>query len=194
MQNPYLFRAKSALISAAIAYLFTAILVFQTIVVANLKGDLIAIAWGIFVCNCVYLLFVRPKIIFYDEAISIINPLTSSTVGWGRVEALDSRYTMSITVSGKKIHAWAAPAPGRYHARTLHASEIKGLKLEGTLRPGDSPRSESGQALYLAKLRMENFQSHQFKSIDQVTKFNRTGLAITIAAPLFAIVVNFLLN
>jgi hypothetical protein len=53
---------------------------------------------------------------------------------------------------------WAAQTPGRYHSRTIHSSEIKGLQLDGFIRPGESPRTDSGVATYLCRTRLAAFR------------------------------------
>jgi hypothetical protein len=93
---------------------------------------------------------------------------------------------MYIQVAGEKIYAWAAQAPGRYHSRTVHASEIRGLKIPDlqNMRPGESPRTHSGQALALARIRMEAFHATGDNSTrgacDYRTEFNRNGLTALI--------------
>jgi hypothetical protein len=90
---------------------------------------------------------------------------------------------MYIQVAGEKIYAWAAQAPGRYHSRTVHASEIRGLKIPDlqNMRPGESPRTHSGQALALARIRFDAFQSSTTRgTCDNRTEFNQNGLTALI--------------
>lgn len=107
----------------------------------------------------IYLLFIRPRVRVTDDGIEIRNPISDHVIGWQDVQAINSQYTMSVRVNGKNIHAWAAPAPGRYHSRTVHPSDARHLGArEGTSIPmGDSPRAHSGVATHLARLRYERF-------------------------------------
>jgi hypothetical protein len=112
--------------------------------------------------------------------------LKEITVGWGEVEDISARYSMYIQVGGEKIYAWAAQAPGRYHSRTLHASEVRGLKIPDlhNMRPGESPRTHSGQALALARIRFDAFHatdSSTRSACDNRAEFNRNGLTTLIA-------------
>jgi hypothetical protein len=96
---------------------------------------------------------------------------------------------MYIQVAGKKIYAWAAQAPGRYHSRTVHASEVRGLKIPDlyNMRPGESPRTHSGQALALARIRFEAFHASGTRgACSYRTEFNRNGLATLIALSVIA--------
>jgi hypothetical protein len=72
---------------------------------------------------------------------------------------IDVRYALTIVTPAKRITSWAAVAPGRYHARTVHASELKGYRLSNQvqIRPGESPRTSSGEAAQLCRLRFEAF-------------------------------------
>ncbi|MBU3716223.1 MAG: hypothetical protein FGM63_04195 [Candidatus Nanopelagicaceae bacterium] len=132
------------------------------------------------VCVVAYLLFIRPKVTFYDEGIIITNPVHEYTISWGDIDSIEARYTMYLLVGKKKIHAWAAPAPGRYHARTVHPNELKGMSIPDlhNMRPGESPRTHSGVATHLARSRHERFFRSNFAQIEFNSKFDFNGVAI----------------
>ena len=96
---------------------------------------------------------------------------------------------MYISVDGEKINAWAAQAPGRYHSRTVHATEIRGLQIPDTnsMRAGESPRSHSGVAVALARIRLDAFDKNQTIGARYSSNFNRNGLAVL--GTLFAVAV-----
>jgi len=161
MSNLEVFRARSSLVSAGVAYFIIAGMVFQSIYLSDIVGAINALCWGICLATLVYTVLQRPKLELFDEGIRITNPIREITVGWNLVESIDAKYTMSITVGGKVIYAWAAPAPGRHHTRKIHPSDIKGTNIGagGYMRPGDNPRTHSGAASYLATLRLNSFRS-----------------------------------
>ena len=161
MSNLEVLRARSSLVSAGVAYFIIAGMVIQSIYLSDFFGALSALCWGISLTVLVYVVMHRPKLELFDEGIRITNPLREITVSWNLVESIDAKYTMSITVAGKVIHAWAAPAPGRHHTRKIHPSDIKGTNIGagGYMRPGDNPRTHSGAAAYLATLRLTSFRS-----------------------------------
>jgi hypothetical protein len=181
MSNAEVFRPKSGYVFTGIVFLITITFVLQLILAGDLHGTLTAVAWGSACTYLAYLIFIRPKVTLFDEGITITNPFVEITVGWQVVDEIESRYCMSILVGERKIYAWAAPAPGRYHARTVHGSEIKGLNIGAgnSIRPGESPRTHSGVAMHLARLRLENFQrtpsSQEHKS--RVT-YNTAGVVV----------------
>jgi hypothetical protein len=106
-----------------------------------------------------YLILHRPQVEIAEDGIKIVNQLWSYNIGWCDISAIETRYTMSVEVKGEIIHAWAAPAPGRYHARKIHPSEVKGMDIasQSTVRFGESPRSDSGVAAFLARSRWKKF-------------------------------------
>lgn len=161
MSNLEVFRARSSLVSAGVAYFIIAGIVLQSIYLSDILGALNALCWGICLAALVYTVLQRPKLELFDEGIRITNPIREITVGWELVESIDAKYTMSITVGGKVIYAWAAPAPGRHHTRKIHPSDIKGTNIGagGYMRPGDNPRTHSGAAAYLATIRLNSFRA-----------------------------------
>ena len=86
-----------------------------------------------------------------------------------------------IKNDGKEIFAWAAPAPGRYHARSVHPSEVRGMNVgaEGIIRPGESPRSDSGVAKHLVLTRLEKFRHGSVIPVQDSVQIRLTGIAVT---------------
>ncbi|MCX6437550.1 MAG: hypothetical protein NTZ06_02715 [Actinobacteria bacterium] len=180
MSNSESFRPTSGVISAYIAYTLIAIMVIQSVLIGTLHQGLTAISWGVLVGMGIYLVMHRPKIILFDEGITIVNPLHTFTIGWNKVENLGAKYTLAITVDNRTINAWAAPASGRYSSRALHASDVKGLGIEhnGSVAAAHSPRSDSGAAIYRARMRYENFLTLSGNTdIATSIAFNRSGIA-----------------
>ncbi|MTA39048.1 MAG: hypothetical protein F2566_03190 [Actinobacteria bacterium] len=183
MSNSEMYRPRSSYFFAAAIYILCAGIAGQSFYTEGAQGVATTFAWCLFVAYAAHLGFVRPKVTFFDEGITITNPLKEITVGWGEIEDISARYSMYIQVAGEKIYAWAAQAPGRYHSRTVHASEIRGLKIPDlqNMRPGESPRTHSGQALALARIRFDAFQSSTTRgTCDNRTEFNQNGLTALI--------------
>jgi hypothetical protein len=181
-----MYRPRSSYFFAGAIYILCAGLIGQSFFSESLEGVLTTIAWCLLVAYVFHLSFVRPKVTFFDEGITITNPLKEITVGWGEIEDIGARYSMYIQVGGEKIYAWAAQAPGRYHSRNIHASELRGLNLPDPLniRAGESPRTHSGVAVALARIRRDAFISKNLIGCESSTHFNRGGattLAILIA-------------
>lgn len=149
------------------AFFAISALVYINIIDYGFANALSSLAWGLVVCAIFYLIFIHPKVVFADEGLLIVNPLQSFIIGWHEVQDIDARFTMYVihSVSGAKIHAFAAQAPGRYHSRTVHPNEIRGMRVNdsGMIRAGESPRSNSGVATAIARTRLDQFQ--RFNSV-----------------------------
>lgn len=188
MSNSEVYRPRSSYFFAGAIYILCAGIIGQSFYTEDSKGVATTTAWCLLVAYTFHLAFIRPKVTFFDEGIRITNPLREITIGWDLVEDMSARYSMYIQVDGKRIYAWAAQAPGRYHARSIHPSEIRGLKIPDAfnMRPGESPRTHSGQALALARIRFDAFQAAADRGTRAYSSdHNRNGLAMLIA--LFAI-------
>jgi hypothetical protein len=128
-----------------------------------------------------WLCFVRPEILIFDEGITVVNPFITATVGWDAVDSIETKYAFTVETGTARVVAWAAPAPGRYHARNIHASELKGINYDKDfgLRPGDSPRSQSGAAAHVARTRLANFRkTKNAASVKRSGRLNYTGIAL----------------
>ena len=151
-------------------------------------GLIVASIWGALVCLISYQIFIHPKVVFFDEGVEIVNPFTHYLIGWQDVEQIDTRYTMSIKTSGesvglKKIYAFAAPAPGRYHSRSIHQSELRGLNIQNTssIQAGQSPNSHSGVASAIANQKIIAFRGLDKPQLVQYRyQFNRKAVWINL--------------
>ena len=192
MTNAEVFRPRSSFLFAGVMIIGSLLLTAQTILYPNGEDRIASVLWAIAICVVSYWLFIHPKVVLFDEGITIRNPINEITVGWGDIDEIDVQYTLNIRVAGKKIHAWAAPAPGRYHSRTIHPSELRGMRLSGNLlRPGESPRTDSGQAAQLARARHESFVKDPKARID-ATISNPTALLIVVGISLFLAIIQSL--
>lgn len=203
VNNPQVFRPKSGFVFAGIAFWIVATLLYlQFIDYGFGLGLIVAITWAALSCSICYRIFIYPKIIFFDEGIEIINPFNHHLIGWQLVDQVDTRYTMSIKTNGegvgtKQIYAFAAPAPGRYHSRSIHQSELRGLNIQGagSIQAGQSPRSHSGVASAIANQKLITFRRvDPSKYIGYRYQFNQNAfyinLGLLIAGSLLLIIHN----
>jgi hypothetical protein len=183
--NIELFRSRAS--SAGfffLSFIFVG-MVFQSIASSGPKQIAFTIAWATFAITSFYALMHKPKIEIFDEGLEVVNPISRHTFPWSDIRSIDTRFSLSVvTNDGQRIHAWAAPAPGRYHSRRLHSSDLRGLKLgmTGNIKAGESPKSDSGAAYLLTSARFENFKARP-ASLDQGTsaKFKREWSSAVIA-------------
>jgi hypothetical protein len=193
MSNPEIYRARSSYFFAAFIYFFCAGITAQSFLVETVESFIATLSWSLLICYLFHLGFIRPKVTIFDEGITITNPLRETTVGWDQVQEISAKFSMYVSVGGEKIYAWAAQAPGRYHSRTVHATEIRGLQIPDTnnMRAGESPRSHSGVAVALARIRLDSFVKSQTVGANYRSKFNRFGLVILVALFVTAILLTF---
>ena len=183
MTNPEIYRARSSYFFAAFIYFLCAGISAQSFFVETLDSFNATLSWSLLICYLFHLGFIRAKVTIFDEGITITNPLRETTVGWDQVQEISVKFSMYISVGGEKIYAWAAQAPGRYHSRTVHATEVRGLQIPDTnsMRAGESPRSNSGVAVALARIRHDAFAKTETVSAKYRSDFNVTGLVILVA-------------
>jgi len=193
MSNPEIYRARSSYFFAAFIYFFCAGITAQSFLVETVESFIATLSWSLLICYLFHLGFIRPKVTIFDEGITITNPLRETTVGWDQVQEISAKFSMYVSVGGEKIYAWAAQAPGRYHSRTVHATEIRGLQIPDTnnMRAGESPRSHSGVAVALARIRLDSFVKSQTVGANYRSEFNRSGLVILVALFVTAILLTF---
>jgi hypothetical protein len=161
-----IFRPKSGFVFAGVAFWMVSIMIYLQIIDYGFNlGLIISILWGTLICSICYQIFIYPKIVFFDEGVEIFNPFSRHLIGWQDVEQIDARYTMSIKTSAagggyRQIYAFAAPAPGRYHSRNIHRSELRGLNIQSSesIQTGQSPRSHSGVASAIANQKLVGFR------------------------------------
>jgi hypothetical protein len=183
MTNPEIYRARSSYFFAAFIYFLCAGITAQSFFLETLDSFNATLSWSLLICYLFHLGFIRAKVTIFDEGITITNPLRETTVGWDQVQEISVKFSMYISVGGEKIYAWAAQAPGRYHSRTVHATEVRGLQIPDTnsMRAGESPRSHSGVAVALARIRHDDFAKSETVSATYRSDLNVTGLVILVA-------------
>lgn len=172
------FRARSSYVYAVGAWLLVAGLAWADTVDSQPRRILGTLLAAGVACYAAYLLFVHPRIRVHDDGVEIRNPMSDHEIGWQDVLSIDTRYTLSVLVGKRRIHAWAAPGQGRYHARTMHPSEVRHLRVsDGTMiHAGESPRAHSGVAGYLVRTRYDAFNGAG--NLTTRHEFHRTRLLL----------------
>ncbi|MBU6352778.1 MAG: PH domain-containing protein [Actinomycetales bacterium] len=160
MTNIESFRPTSAVVISYIGYALLAGAILQSFVTANISDIIFTLIATAVFGTFIYLVIHRPKLEIGDEGVLITNPLSKIFLNWGDVIEIETKYSLTFYTAERKYSSWAALAPGRYHHRTVHPNEVKGLIPRDTtlIRAGDSPRTDSGAAAYIARVRWEQFK------------------------------------
>ena len=193
MTNIEFFRPKTAIFTAYCGYGLLALAVIQPIVTGDAMDAARSIAVATFISVLIYLVIHRPSLEIGDEGVIINNPLNRIEIGWQDVLEIETRYSLTFHTKSKSYSAWAALAPGRYHHRTVNPYEVKGLIPSSTtlIRASDSPRTDSGAASYIAKLRWNSFnKSRPGNPIELRKEFTATRALALASVSLAAIVIS----
>jgi hypothetical protein len=185
VSNRQIFRTRSGYVFAGLVFALCALLTSTLWLTEDVQTAVSGSLWAAAFVLAAYLIFIRPKIEIFDEGVIVTNPFTSIAIGWHKVIDIDVRYSLTIVTPAKRISSWAAVAPGRYHARTVHASELKGYKLSNQvqIRPGESPRTSSGEAAQLCRLRFEAFDPETANKMETRVQINAlSGTALIVCA------------
>ncbi len=106
----------------------------------------------------------RPAVRIDDDAVTITNVLSTLTVPWPALIAVETKYALTLVTPGGRYTATAAPAPGRL-ATALSKRDLTRVAsqagADGRLRPGDLPNTDSGAAAYLVRTRWERLVAEE---------------------------------
>lgn len=131
----YVFRPKSNIAWAVLGYLLLAIFLAQSIFYPGANENVVAnIAITVSLGITIYLIWLRPKIIFEESALTVVNPFTRTKVVYGEITGLSTHWSLTIDTTGKSIKVWVAPANTRRQGLSKAAIKLKGVNA-GTERP-----------------------------------------------------------
>ena len=114
---------------------------------------------AILVAYLCWLLFWQPSVRIRDQGVRLENVTRTIDIPWSAIQRIDTRWALELTTERGAYSAWAAPAPGRSTAARVHASDVRNLPestyVARTVRPGDVPRTPSGDAAAIIRMRGE---------------------------------------
>ena len=94
-----------------------------------------------------------------DDAVTIANVLREIEIPWAALIHVDTKFSLTLTTPGRTYSATAAPAPGQLSG--LNASRSQRTRTGGagtSVRPGDLPSTDSGQAAELVRERWKRLR------------------------------------
>jgi hypothetical protein len=93
--------------------------------------------WAILLLALIaWALFWRPSLRVENHGITVVNVLRSFFVPWPAIKQIDTRFSLTLHTSQRRVTVWAAPAPGRHRMLGLAREDFDGI--------GESARSEYG--------------------------------------------------
>ncbi|HEY6794750.1 MAG TPA: PH domain-containing protein [Kineosporiaceae bacterium] len=90
----------------------------------------LGLLWLVAVCSGLAALFWRPAVIVDDEGAQLRNVLRDVRIPWAALDAVETRYALTLVAAGRRYVSWAGASGGRPPRR----------------RPGDPGVPESGPA------------------------------------------------
>jgi hypothetical protein len=122
--------------------------------------------WLALVTGACWTTFWRPEVVVDDSGVHLVNVLRSVHVPWPAIQAVDTKWALTLVTAYGRFTAWAAPAPGVHQAvrATRHDAEhvpVSALSGHG-IRPGDLPSSPSGEAALSIRRRWERLRDAGF--------------------------------
>jgi hypothetical protein len=89
------------------------------------------LGWLVAVGVVVHAILWRPAVIVDEGGVELVNLVRTVHVPWAALEAVDTRFALTLTADGRRYASWAASAPGR---------------TGSALRPPGAWRASPGQA------------------------------------------------
>ncbi len=157
------FRPRSNLVWAVISILLICLFAGNSFVV---NTNSLQIAFELLICvvlvGVCYAIWIKPKLIFRDEAIEVINPLNTELIPYDDVIELQTQWALRIIHTRGKTTVWVAPASGKrkwiaekrfgMYSSNVPLSESRHNTSESM---SGSLDSFSGQAAYMIRERIK---------------------------------------
>jgi hypothetical protein len=122
--------------------------------------------WLALVAGACWTTFWRPEVVVDDGGVQLVNVIRTVHLPWPAIQAVDTKWALTLITAYGRFTGWAAPAPGVHQAvrATRHDAEnlpMSALRGDG-VRPGDLPSSPSGDAALAIRRRMERLRDAGF--------------------------------
>lgn len=115
--------------------------------------------WLALVAGACWATFWNPRIVVDDSGVQLVNVLRTITLPWPAIQAVDTKFALTLITAYGKFTGWAAPAPGAHAAVRATRGNVKMIPdsawAAGGIRPGDLPSTPSGNAALLIRQRWE---------------------------------------
>jgi hypothetical protein len=117
--------------------------------------------WLLLVGGGAWSLYWHPCVVVTPAGVRVVNIFRTFDVSWPAITDIDTRWALELRTASGDIRAWAAPAPGPSFVRrmTRGDSRVPGRRSNETVRPGDSPLSDSGAAALIVRQRWDKLRN-----------------------------------
>jgi hypothetical protein len=140
--------------------------VLVALVIADPTSALRAAPWLLLVAGACWAVFWRPEVVVDDSGVRLVNVTRTIDLPWPSIQAVDTKYALTLITAYGRFTGWAAPAPGALAARRATKQDTMHLPAStaapGGIRPGDLPTSASGSAALLVRRHWERLRDDGF--------------------------------
>ncbi|MEZ3159709.1 PH domain-containing protein [Microbacterium sp. BWT-B31] len=94
-------------------------------------------------------MFWRPSLRVQEHGITVVNVFRTHFVAWPAIEAIETKYSLTLRTAHGVVRAWASPAPGRQRTYGLARKDFDGVGQSArgeheSLRPSDALSTPGG--------------------------------------------------
>jgi hypothetical protein len=132
------------------------------VAVQSVGAALRTFPWLALFAGACWALFWLPEVAVDDGGVRLVNPFRTIDLAWPAIQAVDTKWALTLTTAYGRFTAWAAPAPGARQTLRGSPTEAKHLPAStmgpGGMRPGDLPSSSSGAAALMVRQKWEQLR------------------------------------
>ena len=102
-----------------------------------------------------------PSIAVAEHEVTVRNVFSTVHVPWPAIQRVDTKWALTLYLpGGKKVAAWASPAPNRYAAQVGASKDTKlaAKGQGGAIRPGDLLETPSGAVAFVNRSHWEDLR------------------------------------
>lgn len=166
---------------------------------ADLESIVSVWPWLALVSYVSWVVYWRPLVTVDASGVHVVNVFRTYHVPWPAIEAIETKWALTLVTRLGTVRAWSAPAPGRQFQRRAMPGDrrIGGMRGGEFARPGDLPATESGAAALIVRQRWMRIRERGYLD-DARLEFDRmpvrwhtgviAGLALVVAATAASVV------
>ena len=164
MSDRVVFRPRSNLVWGGAAIALDAMFLAQAIYYPSAGENLVLdYVTALALALAGYLLWLRPKVIFEADHLTVINPLGSRKIAYSEIATLDTKWSLTIQHGTQNTRVWVAPTGGKFRwmsDATLRWNNSKLPKTEARLGEfvpaSETVNSDSGLLAHLIRARIDS--------------------------------------
>jgi hypothetical protein len=149
-------------IVAAIVVVFAIAAVVSFVLAGDNVALLSTIAAPALAGYAAWLVLWQPAVHISDSGVRFENVFRTIHLPWPSIQRIDTKWSLTLYTTFGRFAAWAAPAPGRHSQLSVDPADTRNLPdsayVGGALRPGDVPRTASGDAATIIRMRWEQLR------------------------------------